>query len=176
MKKNTILPIVRKLAKHLPLDKDDEPRGLEHKTPRGSKEREENRYNAMDAVLDEQERQWESNSRVDTEYLAQIYRQNSAHCQMKAYLIAKKDAEWVQENVVMAAAAAVDSDTGAVLKSDTKTGSSKDSGLVKIATGQVPCFKLTNSKTPILKEMRNVCVIPGGACSARILVPPTVYR
>ncbi|KAL3914407.1 MAG: hypothetical protein SGILL_006114 [Bacillariaceae sp.] len=88
------------MAKKLDLDEGEgeDPRGLEHKVPRGNKARMRNRYQAMDAVLDEQDRQWE-NERKDPEYIAQIYRQSSAHCQMNAYLIAKKDAEFVDEQV-----------------------------------------------------------------------------
>jgi hypothetical protein len=88
--------IVKKLAKQLPLEEGEESRGLEFKTPRGCKSRQMNRYQAMDAVLDEQERQWELERR-DVDYIAQIYRQSTAHCQMNAYLLAKKDAEFVEQ-------------------------------------------------------------------------------
>ncbi|KAG7359760.1 hypothetical protein IV203_034858 [Nitzschia inconspicua] len=94
--KKEYVPIVKKLAKKLPLDDGEEGRGLEHKTPRGCKSRQNNRFQAMDAVLDEQERQFEM-ERKDADYIAQIYRQSSAHCQMNAYLSAKKDAEFVQQ-------------------------------------------------------------------------------
>jgi hypothetical protein len=93
MKKESI-PIIKKLVQKLPLDDNEEARGLEHKTPNGSKLRQQNRYQAMDAVLLEQERQWERD-RKDDNYIAQIYRQSSAHCQMSAYLIGQKDAEEV---------------------------------------------------------------------------------
>lgn len=94
--KKQYLPIVKKLAKKLPLDEGEEARGLEHKTPRGCKSRQNNRFQAMDAVLDEQERQWEM-ERKDADYIAQIYRQSSAHCQMNAYLLAQKDTEFVEQ-------------------------------------------------------------------------------
>jgi hypothetical protein len=94
--KKQYIPIVKKLAKKIPLEEGEEGRGLEHKTPRGGKSRQKNRYQAMDAVLDEQERQWEL-KRKDADYIAQIYRQSSAHCQMNAYLSAKKDAEWLEQ-------------------------------------------------------------------------------
>lgn len=96
--KTQYIPIVKKIAKKLELAEGEDPRGLEHKTPRGNKARQINRFQAMDAVLDEQERQWE-NERKDPEYIAQIYRQSSAHCQMNAYLLAKKDAEFVAKEV-----------------------------------------------------------------------------
>jgi hypothetical protein len=94
--KTAFVPTLKKMAKSLPLAEDEEPRGLEHKTPRGSKSRTDNRYQAMDLVLDEQERQW-SQDRKDPEYMAKLYRQSSAHCQMNAYLVAQKDAEQVQQ-------------------------------------------------------------------------------
>jgi hypothetical protein len=87
---------VKKLAKNIPLEEGEESRGLEFKTPRGCKSRQVNRYQAMDAVLDEQERQWELERR-DADYIAQIYRQSTAHCQLNAYLLAKKDADFVEQ-------------------------------------------------------------------------------
>mmetsp|Transcript_19542 Transcript_19542/g.47177 ORF Transcript_19542/g.47177 Transcript_19542/m.47177 type:complete len:389 (+) Transcript_19542:396-1562(+) len=104
MKKEDIIPTVKKMAKRIPLDFEnlgEEPRGLEHKTPRGSRDRENNRDDAMDAVLDEQERQWNVNAVPNVDNIAKKYRQHSAHCQMNAYLLAQKDAEWVQEHVVV---------------------------------------------------------------------------
>jgi hypothetical protein len=99
--KKDFIPIIKKLVKKLPLDDDEEEaRGLEHKTPKGSKLRQQNRYQAMDAVLSEQERQWER-GRSDDDYIAQIYRQSSAHCQMNAYLIGQRDAEAAAAAVAM---------------------------------------------------------------------------
>ena len=103
MKKEDIVPTVKKMAKRIPLDFEnlgEEPRGLEHKTPRGSRDRENNRDDAMDAVLDEQERQWNVNAVPNVDSIAKKYRQHTAHCQMNAYLLAQKDAEWVQKHVV----------------------------------------------------------------------------
>jgi hypothetical protein len=94
--KRAFIPTLKKMAKNIPLSDDEEPRGLEHSTPRGSRSRTDNRYQAMDTVLDEQERQWEQD-RKDPLYLAKLYRQSSAHCQMNAYLVAQKDAEYVQQ-------------------------------------------------------------------------------
>jgi hypothetical protein len=77
-------------------DEEETTRGLENKTPRGSKARQKNRFIAMDAVLDEQQRTWEQGKRnVDYEYIALLYHQSSVHCQEKAYLIGKKDAKVV---------------------------------------------------------------------------------
>ena len=101
MKKDDIIPIVKKIVKKIPLEDDEEPRGLEHKTPRGSRDREDNRYNSMDAVLDEQERQWGTNAPSDPEKIARKYHKFTAQCQMNAYLVATKDAEWVQQNNVI---------------------------------------------------------------------------
>lgn len=94
--KSDFIVTIKKMAKNLPLADDEEARGLEHKTPHGSRSRTDNRYQAMDAILDEQERQWDQ-GRKDPEYLAKLYRQSSAHCQMTAYLIAEKDADYVKQ-------------------------------------------------------------------------------
>ena len=75
-------------------EEEETTRGLENKTPRGSKARKKNRFIAMEVVLDEQQRTWKQGKRnVDYEYIALLYHQISVHCQEKAYLIGKKDAK-----------------------------------------------------------------------------------
>merc|ERR1712224_493534 len=61
-----------------------------------------NRYAALFAVLDEQKRQLENYGiTVDPEYIAKLYRQSSAHCQMKAIQIAANDARLFSGDVEM---------------------------------------------------------------------------
>jgi hypothetical protein len=96
--KKLALPILKKMAKNIPLESDEEPRGLEQKTPNGSKKRHRNRYVSVDAVLQEQDHQWERN-RQDPEFLAEMYIQSSAHCMMQAYLNAKNDEDFVNKHV-----------------------------------------------------------------------------
>jgi len=82
---------------------ESEARGLENKTPKGSKARKKNRYAALFAVLDEQNRQRERGLTVDSECIAKLYRQTSAKCQMKAIQIAAIDAKLVhghQETII----------------------------------------------------------------------------
>merc|ERR1712166_1237896 len=75
-------------------EEEETTRGLENKTPRGSKARKKNRFIAMEVVLDEQRRTWKQGKRnVDYEYIALLYHKISVHCQEKAYLIGKKDAK-----------------------------------------------------------------------------------
>ena len=74
---------------------ESEARGLETKTPEGSKQRKGNRIAAMFAVLDEQDRQRE-HGMVDPEYIAQLYKQSSAHCQAKAIETAANDSSIIQ--------------------------------------------------------------------------------
>lgn len=97
--KKSCTPIVKKLHKGIPLDEENEDkRGLEHRTPMGAKIRQKNKFCAIDSVLDEQDRQWEQN-RLDPDYLAEVYIQNSAHCSMAAFLVARGDEEFVNEHV-----------------------------------------------------------------------------
>lgn len=96
--KQTYYPTIKKMARGLPLDDDEEPRGLEIKTPHGNKQRQLNKFLAIDVVLEEQNKQWDDN-RFDFEYLGQIYRQSSAHCQMAAYLVGKADEKFVKDYV-----------------------------------------------------------------------------
>jgi len=96
--KKAYMPTLKKMAKGLPLAADEEPRGLEHKTPIGNKRRHQNRLVSIDSVLREQDRQWERN-RNDAEFIAELYIQSSAHCRLQASLLAKSDEDYVNENV-----------------------------------------------------------------------------
>jgi len=65
-------------------------RGLEYRTREGARRRQTNKITAITAVLDEQDRQiyegiW------DPEALADVYRQNSAHCIDSAFLLGLRD-------------------------------------------------------------------------------------
>jgi len=107
MKRACVHVIRKMLTGALPYDDDDDndnddqegeietTRGLETKTPRGSDIRRKNRFAALFAVLDEQDRQREDGRPVNSDYIAQIYHQSSAHCQTKALLVAEKDAKSV---------------------------------------------------------------------------------
>jgi hypothetical protein len=96
--KRDYLPTLRKMAKELPLEFDEESRGLEHKTPKGSKRRHKNRLVAVDAVLREQDRQWERKL-GDQGFIAELYIQATAHCRLEASLKAKEDEEYVRKHV-----------------------------------------------------------------------------
>lgn len=97
--KKRYIPTLKKMAKGIPLDDtDDEARGLEHKTPKGSHRRKSNRYSSLEAVLQEQDRQWERN-RIDADFIAEIYVQATAHCRLQASLTAQSDAEYVAIHV-----------------------------------------------------------------------------
>ncbi len=76
---------------------ESEARGLENKTPKGSAARKKNRFASLSAVLDEQNRQRESGQPIDSEYIAELYRQSTAHCLAEAIKTAAKDFEVVQE-------------------------------------------------------------------------------
>jgi hypothetical protein len=97
--KRDYLPTLKKMANGLPLDRDDEPRGLEHKTPKGNKRRHTNRLISIDAVLREQDRQWERKI-CDQGFIAELYIQASAHCRLDASLKAKEDEEYVRQHVL----------------------------------------------------------------------------
>ena len=65
-------------------------RGLEYKTKEAYKERQRNKREVRNAVLDEQEFQSESNME-DPEWLAKLSRDESRSCVRAAYLAAKQD-------------------------------------------------------------------------------------
>ena len=65
-------------------------RGLEYRTPSGAQHRQLNKINAWDAVLDEQDRQWQEGV-CDADALAQVYIASSSHCLKSARQIAMND-------------------------------------------------------------------------------------
>lgn len=69
------------------------PRGLEYRTIEGAQRRRRNRKRAWDAVLDEQERQWEKHGAVDSEALATAYRVISEKSATEAHQNALSDAD-----------------------------------------------------------------------------------
>ena len=70
-------------------------RGLEFRTPEGLKRRQRNKHSSIDAVLDEQDRQWD-NDEEDAEYLADVYRDYSLPCQAMAHRMGLRDQRCVQ--------------------------------------------------------------------------------
>lgn len=78
------------------LEHDDElcPRGLEARTKLGSRRRRESIEASWDAVLGEQEKQWQE-GRYNASALARVYFESSAQSAMVAYIAAKGDAEFV---------------------------------------------------------------------------------
>ena len=108
MKRACVQVIRKMIAGALPHDDDNDnddqegeietTRGLETKTPKGSDVRRKNRYAALFAVLDEQDRQRDDYREPDSNYIAQLYHQSSAHCQMKAFLVAEEDAKIVHDS------------------------------------------------------------------------------
>jgi hypothetical protein len=87
--------IVRLMESKQGLDEDEMCfRGLETKTRSGARRRRQNIESSMDAVIWEQERQWEENS-FSTIRLAKAYRHDSAQCSMAAYLVGQKDAQFI---------------------------------------------------------------------------------
>lgn len=71
-------------------------RGLEGKTRTGARRRRHAIVSAIDAVLVEQERQWDIGLLSDVYGLARVYREASAQCAMEAWLTAQEDAKAVQ--------------------------------------------------------------------------------
>lgn len=58
-------------------------RGLEYRTPEGSQKRQTNKWNAVEAVLDEQHRQREEHVN-DDEAISSVYKAVAFHCQQEA--------------------------------------------------------------------------------------------
>ena len=88
--------IVRMMAsKQVALDDADMcARGLENMTKAGGRRRRENIQTSIDAVLDEQEHQWQQ-GQVNLGALARVYTQATRHCAMAAYIAGQRDAKEV---------------------------------------------------------------------------------
>ena len=67
-------------------------RGLEYRTPEGSQKRQANKWNAIEAVLDEQQRQREECIN-DDETISSVYKSVSFQCQKEALERGLADAE-----------------------------------------------------------------------------------
>lgn len=67
-------------------------RGLEYRTPEGSQKRQANKWNAIEAVLDEQQRQREEDMSND-ENISSVYKSVSFQCQQEALERGLADAE-----------------------------------------------------------------------------------
>jgi hypothetical protein len=143
--KKSLVPTIKKMAKGIPLDENEESRGLEHKTPEGSKKRCDNRFISLDAVLQEQDHQWEYD-RTDPDALAKAYNQSSAHCLMQAYLKATHDADFVLK----------EGWGGTTSNEEKETRLAEDNSVEKIAAGSPisgvhssqPCERLPDLQTP----------------------------
>ena len=177
--KKAMVPIVKKMAKGLPLDDDEESRGLEHKTPQGSKKRCANRDIALDAVLQEQDRQWEYD-RSDAIALSKVYNQSSAHCLMQAYLIAKGDEEYVLNEVRGKDAnkeeedtesVSVDSESSASIDSEKENKVSKETTTDMDNVAPKQSVVTTSPLSPMLQHRRPVSAATRIAClhSPRVL-------
>lgn len=67
-------------------------RGLEHKLKEGFKIRRNNKFNALNAVLEEQDRQYDR-GQVDQEVIAKAYRRVSLNAKESAFVLATCDAQ-----------------------------------------------------------------------------------
>lgn len=84
--------------KECALEENDElcSRGLESRTKAGARRKRMNIAASWDAVLYEQEKQWDE-GRYSPTALAKVYRDATAQCEMVAFLAGKRDAQFVQD-------------------------------------------------------------------------------
>ena len=98
--KMAMIPLIRKMMKkeHV-IESDKETiRGLEYRTRQGAIRRQHNKLEAITAVLDEQDRQFDTIGRVDEDLLSSVYRQFSSHCQEEAHALALGDVQPAREH------------------------------------------------------------------------------
>jgi len=83
-------------GEHIEENNEQTTRGLEYRTRQGAIRRQHNKLEAINAVLDEQDRQYNVGDFND-ELLAAVYRNSSAHCQVAAYDLGLEDEAFVNE-------------------------------------------------------------------------------
>jgi hypothetical protein len=84
-------------ANRYPGDSDEmTSRGLEYRHRAGATKRKTNKLNALYAVLDEQERQWQEGYENDDE-LSHVYITNNLHCRNAAQFMGQKDQDACQQ-------------------------------------------------------------------------------
>jgi len=77
---------------------DHTDRGLECRTAVGARERYRNRRKAVNAVLDEQDRQWDDNV-DDDDQIAKLYLSHSAKSRVSAIIRGRQDQEFVKAHL-----------------------------------------------------------------------------
>jgi hypothetical protein len=90
--KQSFIPLVRSMMKGEAVEENNEQsiRGLEYRTRKGAIRRQHNKLEAISAVLDEQDRQYNAGM-MDIELVREVYRNCAAHCQDEAYMLGLKD-------------------------------------------------------------------------------------
>ena len=98
--KMAMVPIIRKMMKKESIPETDREtiRGLEFRTRQGAIRRQHNKLEATTAVLDEQDRQLDTDGQVDDELLAKVYKDFNAHCQIEAHKLALGDVQPAKEH------------------------------------------------------------------------------
>jgi hypothetical protein len=100
LSKKSQLFIVKTMERGLTsLEDDDElcPRGLEERTRKGARRKQQCIEASRDAVLCEQENQWQG-GRFSSWALARVYSESAAQSTMAAFLVGKRDAQYVHGN------------------------------------------------------------------------------
>jgi hypothetical protein len=96
--KQSFVPLVRSMMKGEAVEENNEQsiRGLEYRTRNGAIRRQHNKLEAISAVLDEQDRQY-NEGLMDIELVRNVYRNCSGRCQDEAYILGLKDEATVQD-------------------------------------------------------------------------------
>jgi len=91
--KQEIIPLIRRMMKGDVIEETDRQttRGLEYRTRNGALRRQHNKLDALQAVLDEQERQMAMDGRRNDELLSRVYRDSNSHCQEAACALGVAD-------------------------------------------------------------------------------------
>ncbi|KAL3902377.1 MAG: hypothetical protein SGARI_005867 [Bacillariaceae sp.] len=89
-----LMMTLQHMKRDILLEHDEEmcTRGLEYKTRGGARQRRQNIQRSLDAVLSEQERQWDCMPVCDPNVIADVYHHVTAQSSMEAWLVAQHDA------------------------------------------------------------------------------------
>lgn len=90
--KQTMIPVIRRLMKGEVIEESNSStaRGLEYRTRKGAIRRQHNKLEAISAVLDELDRQY-NDGELNDDMVSEVYRTVAGHCQDEAYVLGLQD-------------------------------------------------------------------------------------
>jgi len=149
--KQSFIPIIRSMMRGDYIEETNEQtvRGLEYRTRQGAIRRQHNKLEAISAVLDEQDRQYNTGELSD-ELLSQVYKKCADHCQEEAHQLALQDEEFMAEIRKETDASVTESESD----SEVSDEDSMEGELAQVGLGKDNQDKTVRRISKIFKQVR----------------------